>query len=295
MNPALIYLLLGLGAGIFAGHWKPLAFLAPKPPTAQLTALQADLDKAKADAAAREKALTDAHQAEHAKLMAQLTAAQQFTEGAGNALARVPSDKVTPEVRVGTSLLLRGNLRLQTAIGRLPPDLQEEIATIVAQMLSASDAEVAKANAALAEKDAQFQQVTAEREAIKAQIPVLTAQAQKAEAAKTQLETAVTAKTEEVKKAADALDAKAREAGSLSGALTSAWHWIEGLAVVGIVIAALLLYLRMGLGSVGKGLSGLQKVLSPEDYQKVITHLDTETDKLHQWLIRTGRPKPTVT
>ena len=88
---------------------------------------------------------------------------------------------------------------------------------------------------------------------------------------------------------ADALDSEKRNSGSLLGSLGSAWHWIEGLGVVAVIIAGLLLYLRMGLGSVGKGLHGLQSVLSPEDYQKVVSHLDGETDKLHQWLIRGGR------
>jgi predicted nucleic acid-binding Zn-ribbon protein len=240
IDPLTLGLVLGLAGGIFFGKWAPLSFLKPKPPTAQLTALQADLDKAKADTAAKEKALAAAHDAEHAKLMAQLTAAQQFTEGAANALGRAPAASISPEVRVGASLLLRGNLRLQTAIGRLPADLQEEIVTIIDQMLSADAAELAKAQAALAAKDADFKQVTAEREAIKAQIPVLTAQAQKAEAAKTQLETAVTTKTEQVKQAADALDAKAREAGSLSGALTSLWHWILAGACAYVFLAFIL-------------------------------------------------------
>ena len=84
----------------------------------------------------------------------------------------------------------------------------------------------------------------------------------------------------------EAADAKA---GSLFGALTSAKHWLEALGVIAALIAAVALYLRMGLGSVGKALHPLQKVLSPADYQAVVTGLDGETDKLHQWLIRSGR------
>ena len=226
MNPSLILLLVGLVGGLFAGHWKPLAFLAPKPPTAQLTALQSDLQKAKDDAAAKDTALKAAHDAEQARLTEQLRVAQQMSQGASTALGRVPAVHITPELTLGQSLLLRSNVRLATAIGKLPEDMQAEILAIVDQALSSVQAERDAAQAALVKKDADFQAVTAEREQIKAQIPVLAAKAQAAETAKAQLETAVTAKTEEVKQAADKLDAKAREAGSLTGALTSLWHWI---------------------------------------------------------------------
>ena len=240
MNPAIIYLVLGLGAGVFAGHWKPLAFLAPKPPTAQLTALQADLQKAQADPVAKEAALKAANAAELARFTEQLRAAQQMSQGAANALGRVPVVVRTPEFVLGDSLLARANVRLATAIGKLPDDLQSEILAIVDNALSASEDARKQAEAALAAKDAEFKVVTADREQIKAQIPVLAAKVQAAEAKVESTQAQVTAKTEEVKIAADKLDAKAREAGSLSGTITTLGHWAIFAACAYVFLAFVL-------------------------------------------------------
>ena len=237
MNPALLYFIFGMGTGIFAGHWKPLAFLAPKPPTAQLTALQADLQKAQADAVAKETALKAANAAELARFTEQLRAAQQMSQGAANALGRVPVVVRTPEFVLGDSLLARANVRLATAIGKLPDDLQTEILAIVDNALSASEDARKRAEAALAAKDAEFKIVTADREQIKAQIPVLAAKVQAAEQKVESTQAKVTEKTNEVKVIADKLDAKAREAGSLLGSLDSVWHWAIGIACVWFLLA----------------------------------------------------------
>ena len=240
MNPALINLVLGLGMGIFADHWKPLAFLAPKPPTAQLTALQADLEKAKADAQARENTLVAAKAKEQADLLAQLKAAQQMQSGAVVAFSRVPPMSQTPEFALGSSLLVRSNVRLAAAIGKLPEDMQAEILSIVDQALSTVQAERDAAQAALAKKDAEYQMVTADRDAVKAQIPALQKQADDAVAKVTVTEAKVTEKTNEVKAVADKLDAKAREAGSLLGSLDSVWHWILGIGCAYVFLAYIL-------------------------------------------------------
>jgi hypothetical protein len=60
-------------------------------------------------------------------------------------------------------------------------------------------------------------------------------------------------------------------------------------AVVLLVVACL--YLRMGLGSVGAALYRLPSIIGPEAAQKVISTLDTETDRLHQLLVSAGRSK----
>ena len=280
MTPYLLVFVLGLGGGIFAGHWKPLAFLAPKPPTAQLTALQNDLDKAKADAAARENTLLAAKAKEQADLLTQLKAAQQMQEGASLALARVPVVHVTPELSLGQSLLLRSNIRLAAAIGRLPADMQAEILAIVDQALSTVQAERDTAQAALAIKDAEFKQVTADREQIKAQLPVLAARAAAAEEAKAKLETAVTQKTNEVKTWADAKAKAEAAAGSLMGSLDHLWHvilWVGGIY----------LFLALGLPGIVKHMAssplknGLRAVsgyaTSPLLFHDAATKIETLT------------------
>lgn len=65
---------------------------------------------------------------------------------------------------------------------------------------------------------------------------------------------------------------------------------IRWVAIGGVIfLAALCLYLRMGLGSVGAALSGLSKVIGPEAASKVITQLDANTDWLHQVVVGAGR------
>jgi starvation-inducible outer membrane lipoprotein len=60
-----------------------------------------------------------------------------------------------------------------------------------------------------------------------------------------------------------------------------------GVLVVGLTILSL--YLRMGLGSVGAGLSGLHKLIGQDAASKVVTQLDANTDWLHQVLVGAGR------
>jgi hypothetical protein len=251
IDPLTLGLVLGLAGGVFFGKWAPFSFLKPKPDTAALTAAQAQLATAKTDAAAKEAALLAAHQAEQARLMEQLQAAQQFTVGAENALVRVPAAQATPEVKVGAALLLRGNLRLATAIGKLPPGLQDEIVTIVDQMLSADAGELAKAQAALASKDADFKTLTAERDAIKAQIPKLQ---QQADAAKEQVavkEQAVTSLTNQVKDWAAKKFASDQQAGSLLGALASLRNlclWVAGVwAFLAFVLPGIIKHMDSGV------------------------------------------------
>ena len=136
---------------------------------------------------------------------------------------------------------------------------------------------------------AEFATLRGERDQLQAQIPVLAQKAAKAEETAKAKQQEVTAVTEQVKVIATELDAKRREAGSLGGALSSAKNVIVGALVLLGILGAVALYLRMGLGSIGRGLQPLQQVLAPEDYAKVISSLDSETDKLHQWLVAGGR------
>ena len=67
-------------------------------------------------------------------------------------------------------------------------------------------------------------------------------------------------------------------------------RFIMWAAIGGVIFfCALSLYLRIGLGSVGKGLSFLQPMLGPEKFGTFIDKMDAGTDWFHQILIGSGR------
>lgn len=291
MDPLTIILILslGFGGGVAAGRWHPLAWLAPKAPVVALAAAQADRDALKkqlADSEARAKA--DAV-ALAAKTDAQLAGVQQMAAGAHLAHARVPLAHQVAEERLADSFVTRVQIRLVSIRGAMSAEDEAEIEQIVAGALSAKQAEVDAANAKLAVKDADFTRVTQEKAAVLADKAKVDATVAVQEATLKAKDAAVDTLTGQISDWAVKKEAADAKAGSLFGALTSAKHWLEALGVIAALIAAVALYLRMGLGSVGKALHPLQKVLSPADYQAVVTGLDGETDKLHQWLIRGGR------
>jgi hypothetical protein len=227
-------LLVALGAlsvGVFAGGWKPLELFRKKPPTAELTALQAKLTETQAQLEAARIAKQQAELAEREKQTEQLRYSQQMQAGAVESLARQPYEHRTPQTALASDLLKRADFALGLAIGSLPVDKQREILSIVDRALSGVESERKAARDALAAKDAELRVVTSERDAIKAELPKLAAKvdAAKAEAAKTQ--EAVTTVTNEVKVKADALDAEKRKAGSFSAQIDRLWRtiaWIAG-------------------------------------------------------------------
>ena len=289
IDPVTLGVLAGFALGIFGAKFSPFEFLKPKPPIAQLTKLQADLAKAQADAEQTRLAREAAVKEERAKLEAQVKAAQADNVGTATALSKIAAEHRTAEVKLAVSMANRVSLKLVAAVGALPQEQQDAMVQLIDAALSEKQSEVDAANAKLAARDREFATLTVERDQIKAQIPVLTAKAVAAEETVKVTQAKVTTVTEQVKVFADKADAKEREAGSLFGALNSAKNGLIGLGIVVAIIAALALYLRMGLGSVGKALHPLQKVLAPADYAKVVSSLDSETDRLHKWLISSGR------
>lgn len=276
MNPALIFFLVGIGTGIFGARWKPFAFLYPKPPTEQLTAAQAAQAKAQADAAQARADAASAHAQERQKLESQVQWSQQMASGAENALSRVPDASKTPETTLAHDLILRANLGLAAAIGKLPADQQAEILQIVEEALSSLQAERDAAQAALAKKDAELAQVTKDRTAIQAKIPVLEQQVQATARAEAQAQATVTAKTNEVKDWAAKKAASDARAGSLSGALDSLWHyvlWIAGAwAFLAFVLPGIIKHLADS--PIKRGLRHLSGyVTSPLLYQDARTKL----------------------
>lgn len=229
VEAALIYVLAGVFVGVVAGSWKPLAMFRKAPPTAQLTELQAKLDAQQAAAVQAAKDAEAAKVAERGKLEAQVRSAQLDNLGAATALKKVPQANQTPEVILAGRMVDRTAYKLGAAIGKLPPDEQQGMVDLIEEMLSGKQSEIDEANRKLAALDEQFKAVTNEREAFKAQIPILQKQAQDLAQKAQETQAAVTAKTNEVKTWADKADSILRERGSLVSSLERAALWIGGL------------------------------------------------------------------
>lgn len=250
-----------LAVGVFAGGWKPLQLFKPKPPTAQLTQLQADLAKAQAEADALRAAKAAAEQAEREKQVEQVRYAQEMLSGATESLSRQPVEHRTAQTQLASDLMKRSDFALGLAIGALPADKQREILRIVDQALSGVEAERQAALEALAAKDAELRVVTSERDAVKAELPKLAAKVSAAEAKAQQTQAAVTAKTEEVKTWANLKDAAERKAGSFAAQIDRIWRtivWIAATwAFLAYVLPGLIKHLNAGpLKNVLRDVSG---------------------------------------
>jgi hypothetical protein len=233
-DPVTLYLLAGLAAGIVVGSWKPLNAFKKPPPTAQLTELQGKLDAALVQAAAAAQAAETAKMAERAKLEEQIHAAQADNEGTVASLKRVPPAAQTPEVKLASRFANRVSLKLALTVGALPRDQQEAMVDLVEQALSDKQAEVDAANVKLAQMDADFKATTAQRDALRVEIPKLTERATKAEEQAKAVQSEVTAMTDKVKTWADKADTALRESGSLWGSVKKA-VWLIGGGYVFLV------------------------------------------------------------
>lgn len=254
-----IVIVAALGAAATLAGWKPLQFLKPKPPTAQVTALQADLAKAQAELEAARVARADAAAAERARQEQQVRWAQQMASGAADTLLRQPAAHRTAETQLASDLLARANFGLAAAIGALPVDKQAEILAIVDKALSGVQVERDEARAALAAKDRELQAVTADREQIAQKLPILAAQLEAKEEAAQTVQAKLKAKTDEALVIAEKLDAKAREAGSLGAA---AERWLR-----------VLIYAALGWAFLAYGLPPLLKLMRPGRTKNILRDL----------------------
>jgi len=273
-----LLLLLGLGAGIFGSSWKPLEFLRPAPPVAELTKLQAQLAQVQADAEKARWEREAAVKAERAKLEQEIRSAQEDTAGVQAALAAAPAG---PEVKLAANMAVRVDMKLAAAIGDLPKANRDAMMRLIADALAGKDAEFASA---MAKRDAEFATLRGERDVLQAQIPVLTQKVAKAEETAKVVQAEVTKKTDEVKVIAKDLDEEKRAKGSFKASAERAINWV--MWIVGIwaffafIVPGLVKY--MPSGAVKNGLrmiAGL--VTSPllhVDADRKITELVAATN-----------------
>ncbi|HWA07925.1 MAG TPA: hypothetical protein VG838_00510 [Opitutaceae bacterium] len=224
-----LYAVAALAATQLVPNWRLSNLFQKGPPTKELVAAQADLERAKAEAATAQAALAAATAERDSRMKQQVASGQQMVAGVQAALSRAPQG---PEVKLAAGLAGRASLALSSAIGDLPADKQAEIQVIVEQALSSKQAEIDAANAALIKKDVELAQTTAARAAAEAKIPALEADRDAATARAAIAQASVTEKTGQIVKYAEAAARDKSENGSL-GALVRKLGWV-------IVIAGLL-------------------------------------------------------
>ena len=228
VDPVTLVLVAGIAVGYVLGGWKPLAVFKKEPPTKQLAEAQAKLD---AQQAAAKQAAADAEAAkvsERVKLESQVRLAQMDNEGVVATLKTIKPAAQTMETRLAAKMAQRVSLKLATAIGKLPEEQQEAMIELIQQALSDKQEEVDAANAKLAALDADFKAITAKRDQLLVQIPILESEAAKSNAMALKTQAEVKAKTEEVKTWAEKTNAALKENGSLSAQITKLVYWLVG-------------------------------------------------------------------
>lgn len=236
-------------AAIVGGGFTLPAFLQKKPPVVKLEQTQADLAAAKAAQlaaeAARDKAQADlakVRDEDQRKKGEQLGFAYQMAVGAGEAIGRIPVDHKTPASQLAGELIARSTVGLAAALGELPADKRIEIVRIVDQALSAKQAEIDAARAALARKDAELSFTIQERERLASEVPRLAAEVTHRElevkrkaAEVAEKDIAVTRLAEEVKRYATEAAAERARAGGLdayAGTIMRGLMLLAGLYVL---------------------------------------------------------------
>jgi Skp family chaperone for outer membrane proteins len=233
-----LIVVIGLGGATLAG-WKPLQIFRKKPPTEQVTALQAELARAQAQLEATRAAEAAALQAERERQVEQVRRAQQFTAGAAESLRRVPAAHRVPEVLTAADLTGRAELALGLAIGGLPAEQQREILRIVDQLLSGRTADLEAARQALAAIEADVRTLARERDTLRAAAAELGREKAQLTAQVHTVRADLDAKVGEVVKIADELDRTTRERGSLGAT-------VNRLLRIGALLVALWLFLGWG-------------------------------------------------
>jgi hypothetical protein len=247
-----VYVLGALGLTQLVPNWRVGNLFAKGPQTKELRAAQEAAAKAQAEAATAKSNYEAALLEQRTKTVQQSQYSQQMIHGIPIALARAPQ---TPEVVFATGLAKRASTGLAAALGDLPPDKQSEIAFLVEQALSAKQAEVDAANAALALKDKELAVTTAEKKIIEAKLPVLEQKAQAAETKAIAAEGVVVVKTNQVAVYAEKAAEKEAENGSL-GALVQKLFWVIG------IFAALYILVHFVVPSLAQEFPAAQKLNS---------------------------------
>lgn len=226
MNPLTIVALAAFVAGIFTGTYKPFAGFKKGPPTAELVASQAALADAQKKAKDAQDAKEQAVAAERQRQEGQLRLVQKDVAGARAAISRV--GEATPELRVAKMFVGQIDIKLAVVIGKLPDAEAAAMIELVNGLIADSEESKAK----LAKLNEQFAVVSAERDAIKAQIPTLTDRASKAEGKVVEIQKEAANLSSKVTDWANKTFAKEKEAGSLGAALERALFWLTIAAII---------------------------------------------------------------
>jgi hypothetical protein len=226
--PVVVWIIAGLAATQVVPNWRPSHWFQKGPQTDELRKAQEAAAKAKADAEAAESRYNAALADQKAKALNASQYSQQMIAGVPVALARAPQ---TPEVVFASSLAKRAASGLSVAIGDLPQEKQQEISFIVEQALSAKQAEVDAAKAALAAKDKELSETKDAKIAVEAKLPVLEQQAKAAETKAIAADAQVVLKTNAVAAYAEKVAAKEQQVGSLGALVHRLFWWFVVLGI----------------------------------------------------------------
>jgi hypothetical protein len=232
--PVLVLVAAGVLAlvALLVPSWHLPALFQSKPPVAKLDQAQVQLEAAQAAQAKAEAALSAAKAKEEQARLDQLHYAQEMLSGVSQSLAKVSIQSQGPEVALAAQLAVKAESGLSAAIGALPVTEQTEITQLVAQALSAVQAQRDAAMATLATRDAQLLNETQARTALDRQLPVLAAQVATANAQVQVQGAAVAAKTLEVSNWAQKMSAAEQKAGSLDA---YAGNLVRVLVICGLI------------------------------------------------------------
>lgn len=231
-----------VGGSQLVPNFRPANWFKKGPPTAELVAAQAAAADATARAAGLQARLDATARQDAEKKDSQVSYSHEMVTGAIEANSHAPD---STEKAITDSFLQRADIGLNSAIGKLPPELRAEVVSIVAQLRSGDQEKIRAANAMIAEKDKQLSAASEARVKLEAdhasvQKQLVTANAEKDK--KAAVETKLTA---QVVSYSDKAYAKEKEAGSLAAFGDNVLEFAIVITVVALVFGALYLYRRM--------------------------------------------------
>lgn len=276
-----IYAIIAVVAAVaLMPSWHLPAFLVKKPATQQLSADQKQLAITESKLSEAQAELAKAKASSEQKKQDQLVYSQKMGSAAAEALSRVPAVHRTPEVILAEGFVTRANNGLDAAIGRLPVDQQAEMKNLVAQALSAKQAEIDAANKTIADMDHQLATETAARKDLASKIPVLESAVTTKQAEVDVKKAEVDKDTAQVAEYADKKDAAELKAGSLEAYAGNLMHYI----VIGVILYLLIHFILPcltaefpGFSFLGTVYRGLTSVVSAHTIAPVLKALPQTT------------------
>lgn len=164
------YVIVALAVLIFTGNMPKLPSFKKDPPVAEAQKADQVAVETAQKLAETQKQLDEANAKLASKTKQQVQYAQVMVEGADHVASKAVQ---TPDIVAISSFTGRAKMALALANSPLTPEQQAEIWKIAEDLASGERARADRAEAELAKKDASLQVVTAQKEELAKQVPVL--------------------------------------------------------------------------------------------------------------------------